>query len=396
MNYEEEINNIILKSYREAFDTKEKARKLNDGSLFNKAASLYLRQSEYCKEMLESEIKLNDDNKSHFLSDYHFMLYWHFQCLIGELQSKEIENFEYEFELSEKSKNHIQNSLKHYNSISASNQNLNKKDEYIRSEKQARIDLLNVKTKKANDNEDYIEAFDFNKEAIAIQKELIELSEKKKNFADIRIQKGNLANKTFNQSQILLGQTIKNYTDEFHFEIISKLIKSFHLISDAMDTNPEQIKEYQNSKNEIVTRLKNLLESKKYKEKWSEILTHFDDNIIPTVMQKNDLNAFIKAKAKTELENNKNKILAIRSIFWLGVLTIIFFMLRDIASNEKINLIRFFAVLLGLPVIFTIVGAFILRSTDALSQVNFIELLKLTLNINIKGISALNPKKNDT
>ena len=113
-------------------------------------------------------------------------------------------------------------------------------------------------------------------------------------------------------------------------------------------------------------------------------------------MQKNDLDAFVKAKAKTELENNQTKILLIRGLFWIGMAGVLYFMLRDLASNNEIDLVRFFGVLFGFPVIFIIVGAFILKSTNALSQVNFIKLLRLTLNINLKGISALNPSKNDT
>ncbi len=397
MNYEEEINNIILKSYREAFEAKEKARKLNDGNLFNQAAGLYLRQSEYCRELLESERELNVDEKNHFTSDYHFMLYWQFQCLRGGLHSNNEENLiKYELEYSEKAKYHIQNCLKYYNNISEGNQNLKKKDEFIRSEKQGIIDVLNVKAKKAINLENYIEAFDFNKEAIVTQKELIELCDKKKNFADIRIQKGNLATKYFNQSQILYGQALKSSDDKFNYELIRKLIESYDFIINAMDENPEAIKQYKKTKNEILVRLEKLLESTNFKIKWSEILTHFDDNIIRTIMQKTDLNAFVKAKAKTELENNNTKLLLIRGLFWLGMAAVLFFMLSDLASNEKINLIRFFGVLFGFPIIFIIIGAFILRTTGALSQVKFTELLSLTLNINLKGISALNPKKNDT
>lgn len=396
MNYEDEINNIIIKSYKEAFEKKEKARKLNDGNLFNEAAGLYLRQSEYCRELLESGRQFDVDEKNHFIADYHFMLYQQFQCLIGGLNSNNVMNLEYELEYSEKAKNHIQNCLKHYNNISEGNQNLKKKDEFIRSEKQAIIDVLNVKAKKAINSEKYIEAFDFNKEAIVTQKELIELCEKKKDFADIRIQKGNLANKYFNQSQILYGQDLKSSDDEFNYELLGKLVESYNLIKNAMDENPEAIQEYKRTKNEILFRLEELLESTNFKIKWSEILTHFDDNIIRTIMQKTDLDAFVKAKAKTELENNQTKLFLIRGLFWLGMAGVLFFMLRDLASNDKIDLIRFFGVLFGFPIIFIIVGAFILRSTNALSQVNFIKLLRLTLNINLKGISALNPNKNDT
>tara|TARA_R110002012_G_scaffold41736_5_gene114121 strand:+ start:28488 stop:29678 length:1191 start_codon:yes stop_codon:yes gene_type:complete len=396
MNYEEELNNIILKSYREAFETKEKARKLNDGNLFNRAAGLYLRQSEYCKEMLESGIKLSDDAKNHFLSDYHFMVYWYFQCLIGELHSKKIEDYEYELELSEKSKKHIQNSLKHYNVIASNNQNSKKKDEFIRSDKQAAIDVLQAKAKKSINNGDYIEAFDFNKEAIVVQQELVELCKKKKNYTDLRIQKGNLANKYFNQSQILYGTILKNTDGKFNFNLIKKLIDSYDFTISAMDENPEAIKEYKKTQNQILVKLEELLESENFKIKWAEILTHFDDKIIRTIMQKNDLDAFVKAKAKTELENNQTKILLIRGLFWIGMAGVLYFMLRDLASNNEIDLVRFFGVLFGFPVIFIIVGAFILKSTNALSQVNFIKLLRLTLNINLKGISALNPSKNDT
>jgi len=53
---------------------------------------------------------------------------------------------------------------------------------------------------------------------------------------------------------------------------------------------------------------------------------------------------------------------------------------------------RFLALLISLPVIFTVVGAFALRATDSLKEENFLKLMELAFKMNLKGLKALNDK----
>lgn len=95
-----------------------------------------------------------------------------------------------------------------------------------------------------------------------------------------------------------------------------------------------------------------------------------------------------RARIGTELKNNKVKRLIITGSFWMCILSMIFYLLfRLIASN--INWGRLIAVLAVLPVLFTLLGTFILKSMDSLREESFIKLVKLTLQLNLKVLKEL-------
>jgi cation transport ATPase len=94
-----------------------------------------------------------------------------------------------------------------------------------------------------------------------------------------------------------------------------------------------------------------------------------------------------------ESKNDRLKRLLITGGFWLGLLAAIFYMLINLAISN-IHWARFTAVLLVLPILFTLPGAFILRSADRLKEKSFMELVKLSLKLNFKSIMSLQKKKN--
>jgi hypothetical protein len=47
----------------------------------------------------------------------------------------------------------------------------------------------------------------------------------------------------------------------------------------------------------------------------------------------------------------------------------------------------------GIPIVATVFGAFILRTTDSLKEENFMKLMTLVLKINFQGLKVLSGKK---
>ncbi|MES2107937.1 MAG: hypothetical protein V4577_04285 [Bacteroidota bacterium] len=96
-----------------------------------------------------------------------------------------------------------------------------------------------------------------------------------------------------------------------------------------------------------------------------------------------------------ELANNSIKLLLVSGGFWVGSFFAVFYMVFSLATSQ-VNWYRFIGALFGLPILFTILGAFILRTTAHISEKNFVQLIKLTLNLNFKGLKFLSkPNEND-
>ena len=401
----EVIYNLLSQIFEKAVLAREVARKENDADKFKLASKYYKEAAVSHNDFLKSHDKLNNLTKISLQAFEQYILSNLYECELASQYASKIENPKKELETCQRSKFHILIAIKILKNIdgnlNSNNQKLIDKDlnRYTNQKYIAEIDELSIKTKIKINAENYIDAFDLNTINIKKQKEFVSFLEKQENTQSLRVQKGNLYNKLFRHSQILFGIDLKEYSNVFGihlYDLIDRLIESYDYLLEAEKINPENKQQYLNVREEIVRRIN--LQLTNNKNNWSDILLKYDKThtLIPNIMKNNDLDSYIRAKAKTELENNKNKILIIRGIFWFGFFILLYFILSDLASNKGIDLVRFLGVLFGLPIIFTIIGAFILRSTDSLSQVNFIQLIKLTLNINLKGISALNPKKNKT
>ena len=97
--------------------------------------------------------------------------------------------------------------------------------------------------------------------------------------------------------------------------------------------------------------------------------------------------------SKLSIENSFPKKLYFTGGFWLFVLLLIFWIFYSIFNSTIPLLLKPIAGLL-IIVAFTVVGAFILRSTNELSEVGFLKLMRLSLRIGLKGIKSLGGKDN--
>jgi hypothetical protein len=97
---------------------------------------------------------------------------------------------------------------------------------------------------------------------------------------------------------------------------------------------------------------------------------------------------------RKELTNDKIKLLFVVGGFWIGAfLGLGYFLLQ--VSTKNIDWYKYIGVLFALPIFFTLVGAFILKMTSSLKEESFLQIIRLTLNLNFKGLKFLSNSKNN-
>ena len=109
-------------------------------------------------------------------------------------------------------------------------------------------------------------------------------------------------------------------------------------------------------------------------------------------MKKTDTDLYKMESAKLEIEKNKPKQILLTFSFYFSFFLILLYALFQIAISE-IVWYRFLVLIIALPVFFTVIGAFALRTTDSLKEENFIELIKLAFKTNISGLKILTRKE---
>jgi hypothetical protein len=114
--------------------------------------------------------------------------------------------------------------------------------------------------------------------------------------------------------------------------------------------------------------------------------------IIQNLMQKIDKKEYDRQLAKTIIESDKVKKFLIFGLFWISLFGTVVYAMLTIAKSD-ISWFRFLAILFAIPSIFTLIGAFVLKTTDGLKEENFVKLIQLVLKINFQGLKVLSGKK---
>jgi hypothetical protein len=171
-------------------------------------------------------------------------------------------------------------------------------------------------------------------------------------------------------------------------DLVQEIIHYYDTAQAGFLTNME-VNEFRLQSEKSVHLLKEILSSSK--DKWLSIITQFNHPLIKSTMLQIDPKQYKKQLAKTELQTDITKKFLITGLFWLSVFATITYLLIYLGQTE-ISWYRFIGILFGIPLLFTIIGAFTLRSTDALKEENFMKLISLALRINFQGLKVLSGK----
>lgn len=260
----------------------------------------------------------------------------------------------------------------------------------------AEIKTIEVKAKKAFlIDKDYIASLDLYHDILELtEKDLQYTLDHIKDQRYIRIASGNYIITFANISQALTGIIFdKIDSDRIQYDwsvdLLRHGINTLRYSQKAFDANPEHDK-YRSGAITIRKNIESLL--LRNKKNWMKYLIELDNNQeLVKIMKSIDLENYNNIKAKTDPEISGLKKLYFTGVFWLIVLFLIFWIFYSIFSSTIPLLLKPIAGLL-IIVAFTVIGAFILRSTNELSEVGFLKLMRLSLRIGFKGIKSIGKK----
>jgi hypothetical protein len=205
-----------------------------------------------------------------------------------------------------------------------------------------------------------------------------------------RIAQGNYFGQNVNISQMYAGHisTIKNTS--LNLNLLKHFMDSYEFSIKAFQANPEWL-EYREGQEAMKRNIESIIESNK--SNWHNCLLEFNSNpLLIKIMKSQDIQAYKKANAKIEIESDYLKKFYFTGIFWLIALGVVVFIVYSIFDSSIPVLYKPLAVFL-IIVLFSIVGAFILRTNEDLSEEGFLELMKLSLKIGFKGLKTLDNKE---
>ncbi|HRE76952.1 MAG TPA: hypothetical protein PLL09_03915 [Flavobacterium sp.] len=182
---------------------------------------------------------------------------------------------------------------------------------------------------------------------------------------------------------------LKSGDQDYFIEILEQFMNVIQFLKLAQNNNPEQDK-FKDGIIAVTNSIKVLLNENK--NKWFEYIIYFkNDKTLELIMRQTDNENYKMLNAKLEIEKDKPKRIILTFGFLLCFFLIIAHTIFQIAVSE-INWFRFIILIFALPLFFTVIGAFALRSTESLKEENFLKLMKLAFKINVKGLKIFSEK----
>lgn len=182
-------------------------------------------------------------------------------------------------------------------------------------------------------------------------------------------------------------------SESIFIDILSEVWKAVSYSNKAFKSNPLW-NGYNDVREEQLNLLKKiLLTHKKY---WKLIYINFEDNKeFLKVMKNVDSKTYKKIENEISIKDNKAVKLWVMGSFWALLFIIILGGISTIAND--MSLWKFIAFITSVEVLMLIVGGFILKTTDSLSEQAFLKLMSIAFRsqINIFKLFNKNSKSND-
>lgn len=388
----------INKFSTEAMGLKDKAIKPSaDLKLFELAAKKYNEAANLLEALIQ--VIKDEDDKIKSKALHHYYLHEAADCMYGFYRKQdELENCKDQMLISRK---------EIVTALSIIEQNINdvsvQTKEFLQSMRSdwtyrklvADAQIFEPSAKMKMRNTDFIGALDEYKallERYAIAKDYCFTNNLSSSLK--RISHGNYFGQSVNVSQMYAGyistlQKSENINSDLNTDLIGHFLDSLNLTKQAFISNPEWIY-YRKGQDIIRHTLKQILSENK--NSWEKYVIEFDNNheLIKT-MKTEDIDHYKKIESKLSTANSFPKKLYFTGGFWLFVLLLVFWIFYSIFDSTIPLLLKPIAGLL-IIVAFSVIGAFILRSTNELSEVGFLKLMRLSLTIGLEGIKSIGKK----
>lgn len=386
------INNSLIKANEE----KSVACKSDSNLDFFKTASeSYNELAKFIQEIINTN-EISTSLHFQLTITIEFSLFESNECFYGFLFRKK--QYDDALKIAEQANKHIENLLSLVESgyetvdVIAKNYIDRGKIDWKLSSLTIKIKLLEPIARKSMEEKDFVKALDY-------YNKINDLHEVIHNYiitneVDLVLKRTELGNyysaKAGTANSLSAIFVMKSGFEDYFIEILEQFLFVLKYLKLALLNNPEQDK-FKIGINSVTDNIRVLLSENK--KKWFEYIIYFKHNKnLELIMRQTDNDNYKMSSAKLELEKDKTK----RFILTFGYLISLFLILTYVFFQIAISQIlwyRFLVLIFALPLLFTIIGAFALRSTESLKEENFLKLMKLAFKINIKGLKIFSSKE---
>lgn len=253
-----------------------------------------------------------------------------------------------------------------------------------------------MKSKKASEEKNFIEALDYARQALDEAENLLKIANENTDilgYKHKRIASGNYS--AIASDVATIGANIisnkKEITKEMFFNFLNKLWDSYRYSCNAFKENPAW-DGYNKIKKERIDEIKNILSQNKHI--WKEIYIEFEEEKeFLKVMKKVDTEKYNEIKEKTIIKENKGVELWAKGSFWVFLFVVVFGV-GFFASQTISSFLDLLVIILTTEAIIVILGGLILRSTGELSEANTVEVIKIAFKSQFEFIKILIKKYN--
>lgn len=387
----------INRNFHEAHEIKEIARKDNEHiPLYLKAADKFECAANGYSDLIESNGVLSDESIRLSKALMHYYLYEGFSCKYAF----SYKNCDYSkaIEMAEKAKQNAMKALQYISMPFQEAQYEEKAKKNRNNFEYVNISLFHMEmeplAKRHQDNGEFIEALDVYMRMRDLEENSIQyLTEKHIGQAYVRIAKGNLMGANINIAQMTCAHLLKTTSSQSNnwasqSQIFKNFITAFESAKQAASANPEW-ELYRSGQIVLENNIRIFLD--KNREYWKNIYVEVGKTSkwIEVMMSEIDKNELRDIKQELDFVDNGAKKLYFYGGFWIVLLATITLNVK-LFVDYKLAWYFYPMIFSAMAFLYSIVGAFILRSMSSVSEEGFLELMKMTFSF---GLSSLFSKQ---
>jgi hypothetical protein len=257
------------------------------------------------------------------------------------------------------------------------------------------VSLAAIRARKAWEEDRVPEALDYYRKNVELgQVALKYFQEHQADLPAVRIMRGNVLGMMANAEQVTArlirdetlrkGLALRDLPAAQLRDMLRSYLSTLLFNEAARAANPEWV-QYRDTANQTRKNIEHLL--RECGTRWAEIYLEFEDNDeLRAVMRSTDVRKFNEVEALRRVEANP-----FGKLWGVGGFYLLLFCLLFFCVYAFLQLGWWYALLaiLGMPVLFLIVSAVILRTTGALSEAGFVETLRIALHFQVSGLTRI-------
>ncbi|MCE5278210.1 MAG: hypothetical protein ABFD92_11970 [Planctomycetaceae bacterium] len=257
------------------------------------------------------------------------------------------------------------------------------------------VQVASINARDAWENDRTIDSLDYYRQTIGAGEQALQYFQTHMtDLPSIRVMQGNIfammANAAQVQAKLIFDEAKRKRVPMSELpmrrlrDLMQALLRTLDIGNQAVIANPEWL-QYRDAADQARDNIEHLLRDNL--SRWLDIYLAFEDNQeLRTIMRTTDIRKYKEVEAIRKIEvNSVGQLWAKGSFFLLVFLTTVVTVYLFATMGFKIALLA----VLGIPIIFLVVSAVMLRTIGELSEAGFIETLRIALKFQLTGLSRL-------